>query len=732
MPLGNAFIEIALILLAAALVGAVASWLRQPLIVSFIAVGILVGPAGVGLVTQHEEIELLASIGISLLLFVVGLKLDFQTVRTLGPVSLATGIGQIVFTSVIGFVIAVALGMNPLTATYVAVALTFSSTIIIVKLLSDKREIDALHGRIAVGFLIVQDIAVILAMIGITAVGTAGSGDQSLAVHVALILAKGIGFLGVIAVLAVRVLPAATTLLARLPELLVLSGIAWAVVLAAAGEALGLSKEVGAFVAGASLASTPYREAIGSRLVTVRDFLLLFFFIDLGARLDLSLLGATFGEAMILSAFVLIGNPLIVLAIMGLMGYRKRTSFLAGLTVAQISEFSLILGALGVTVGHLGRETMGLITTVGLVTIGLSTYMIIHSARLYEWLAPWLSVFERRAPYREAATETASPPKADVIVLGLGRYGGGIVRHLLLRNRRVTGVDFDPEALARWRAEGIPVVYGDASDPELFDHLPLDGVSWVVSTAPDIETSRVLLHHLRDRGFRGKVAVACRTTDEGDVLRVEGADVLLRPYADAAEQAADAVTAGADRLSAIARAATGVREIRLGSISKWAGHRIADVPLREEFGATVLAVSRGGRSFLSPGPTFQLFPGDRVILSGQPSALDRAIEYLARIDYPEEQEDHEDFAVAEVQVGSLPGWAGLTLAALDLRARYGVTVLAVGKQHEGLDPPDPHRALSEHDRVVLAGTREGLQRVRTAGVVSKNEPYPMESQDAAR
>ena len=726
-PVDNAFAEIALILLAAALVGALGTWLRQPLIVSFIAVGILVGPAGLGLVTQHEEIELLASIGISLLLFVVGLKLDFQTIRTLGPVSLATGIGQIVFTSVIGFAIAVALGMTPLTAIYVAVALTFSSTIIIVKLLSDKREIDALHGRIAVGFLIVQDIAVILAMIGITAIGTAGSGDRSLAAHVALTLVKGIGFLAVIAALAVRVLPATTTLLARLPELLVLSGLAWAVVLAAAGEALGLSKEVGAFVAGASLASTPYREAIGSRLITVRDFLLLFFFIDLGARLDLSLLGATFGEAMIFSAFVLIGNPLIVLAIMGSMGYRKRTSFLAGLTVAQISEFSLILGALGVSVGHVSPETMGLITTVGLVTIGLSTYMIIHSARLYEWLAPWLGVFERRAPYREAATQTASLPRADVVVLGLGRYGGGIVRHLLLRNRRVTGVDFDPEALARWRAEGIPVVYGDASDPELFGHLPLDGVRWVISTAPDIETSRVLLRHLRERGFSGKVAVASRTADEGDLLRLEGADVLLRPYADAAEQAADAVTAGADRLTAITSAAPGVREIRLGSISQWAGHRIADVPLREEFGATVLAVSRGGRSFLSPGPTFQLFPGDRVILSGEPSALDRAIEYLARVDYPDQHEDHEDFAVEDVQVGTLPGWIGQTLAALDLRARYGVTVLAVGKEHKGLDAPDPHRALSKHDRVVLAGTREGLERLKADGVPSPSEPHTMPS-----
>ncbi len=723
MPPGNAFAEIALTLLAAAVVGAVGTWLRQPLIVSFIAVGILVGPAGIGLVTQHEEIELLASIGISLLLFVVGLKLDFHTIRTLGPVALATGVGQIVVTSVVGFLIAVAMGMDTLTATYAAVALTFSSTIIIVKLLSDKHEIDALHGRIAVGFLIVQDLCVILVMIGITAIGGERSADQSLMAHAATILVKGLGFLALVAVLAVRVLPATTTLLARSPELLVLAGIAWAVVLAAIGEVLGLSKEVGAFLAGASLASTPYREAIGSRLVTVRDFLLLFFFIDLGARLDLSILGATLGAATIFSAYVLIGNPIIMMAIMGMMGYRKRTAFLAGLTVAQISEFSLILAALGVSVGHLGPEAMGLITTVGLITIALSTYMIMYSARLYEWLAPWLGIFERRTPFREAGANTGAPQKADVVVLGLGRYGGGIVRHLLLRHRRVIGVDFDPEALARWRKEGVSVVYGDASDPELFDHLPLAEVNWVVSTTPDIETSRVLLQHLRERGYTGKIAVACRSADEGDVLRLQGADVLLRPYADAAEQAADAITTAMDRLSAIAIAAPGLREARLGSTSKWAGHRIAEIPLRDEFGATVLAVSRGGRSFFNPGPSFQLFPGDRLFLSGEPSALDRAIDYLAIADYKGQQPQQEQFAVEEVRVASLPGWPGRSLAELDLPARFRVTVLAVARDLGQLAAPDPQRPLSERDRLLLAGTPEDLQRVRTAGV-SEDESQP--------
>jgi Trk K+ transport system NAD-binding subunit len=344
--------------------------------------------------------------------------------------------------------------------------------------------------------------------------------------------------------------------------------------------------------------------------------------------------------------------------------------------------------------------------------------MIIHSARLYEWVAPWLGIFERRTPYREAAEAPGEPPAVDVVVLGLGRYGGGIVRHLLLRNRRVMGVDFDPEALARWRAEGIPVLYGDASDPELFEHLPLKDVSWIVSTAPDIETSRVLLHHLRQHGFRGKVAVACRTADEGDTLRLDGADVLLRPYADAAEQAADAITTAVDRLGAIASATPGLREVRLASTSKWAGHRIAEIPLREEFGATVLAVSRGGRSVFNPGPAFQLFPGDRLILSGEPAALDRAIDYLTRTDYPSQEEAAEDFAVEEVQVRSLAGWAGRTLAALQLPNRFGVTVLAIAKDHDQLTAPDPHRPLSDEDRLVLAGTPENLHRVRAAGAVS--------------
>jgi Trk K+ transport system NAD-binding subunit len=532
---------------------------------------------------------------------------------------------------------------------------------------------------------------------------------------------KGLGLLGVVAALSFRGLPALATRLARSPELLVLGGIAWAVALAAVGETLGLSKEVGAFLAGASLASTPYREAIGSRLVTLRDFLLLFFFIDLGARLDLSLVGASLGPALVLSLFVLLVKPIIVMGILGAMGYGKRTGFLVGVTVAQISEFSLILSALGMSVGHIGPAAMSLATTVGLVTIALSTYLIVHSGRLYERLSPWLARFERRSRHREEGSST--PAQADVVVFGLGRYGSGIVRHLLLRNRRVIGVDFDPEALARWRAEGLPVLYGDASDPELFAHLPLGRVKWVVGTAPDIETNRLLLRYLHERGFRGKIAVSSRTADESDTLRLDGADVLLRPYADAAEQAVDAITTAMDRLSAVATAVPGLREVRLGPASLWAGRTIADVPLRDEFGATVLAVSRAGRSFFNPGPRFQIFPGDRLILSGEPAALERAMEYLGRVDYSSEEET-EDFAVEEITVDSVPEWAGRSLVELQLPARYGINVIAVAREHDRVDAPQPQRPLTPSDRLVLAGTREALNRLRADGQQPASKSTP--------
>jgi len=536
----DVFTEMAVLLLFAAAVGALGIRLRQPLIVAFIAVGILVGPSVLGWVSANDQIDLLAKFGITLLLFVVGLKLDLHIIRSMGPVALATGLGQVIFTSVIGYLIGLAFGMAPVTALYVAVALTFSSTIIIVKLLSDKREVDTLHGRIALGFLIVQDLVVVLVMIGLNALGAAG--ETSLTQAAFAVLLKGAGFLLLVGLAMRYLLPRLLHMLSRSQELLVLFGIAWGLALAALGVMLGFSKEVGAFVAGVSLASTPYRDALGARLTSVRDFLLLFFFLDLGANLDLGLLGAQVVESLVFSVFVLIGNPLIVMVIMGVLGYRSRTGFLAGLTVAQISEFSLILGALGLSLGHISAETMGLITLVGLITISASTYMIIYSHPLYERLAPWLAIFERRQTHREAEQDNLPDDAVPLVVLlGLGRYGNGIARTLRERGWRVLGVDFNPDLVRTGDDMGQPVMFGDAEDPEFVATLPLGQAHWVVSTARDRHVNLSLIHSLRSTGYRGRIAVTAQAMDEVARLEQAGSDLILVPFVDAAREAVDRI-----------------------------------------------------------------------------------------------------------------------------------------------------------------------------------------------
>jgi Kef-type K+ transport system membrane component KefB len=548
------FYELTALIVMAAVIGFVGVLCRQPMIVSFIAVGVIAGPSALNIVQSPEHIELLAELGIVVLLFLVGLKLDLKLIRTLGPVALATGLGQVAFTSVIGYALGIALGLNTVTALYVAVALTFSSTIIIVKLLSDKKEVDSLHGRIAVGFLIVQDLVVVLAMMVLSALGIgaqAGEGDSVLA-HIVSVLIYGLMMLGFVLLFIRYLATPLVSRIARSQELLITFAIGWAALLAAIGSQLGFSKELGGLLAGISLASTPFREAIVARLASLRDFLLLFFFIALGLQLNLSMLGEQLGPALILSIFVLIGNPLIVIIIMGFMGYRKRTGFLAGLTVAQISEFSLIFMAMGLSLGHVSAESLGLVTLVGLITIAMSVYMITYSHKLYGKLEPWLTIFERKKPYREEALEDKNgwDQPYDVILFGLGRYGKAIAYYLEKEGFNLLAVDFNPDEVRRWRNQGHRVMYGDASDPAFVSDLSLKGVKWVVAAMPqhDIgithEDPRLfLIEGLKQQDYSGGIAVSTQHLDDQQTLKEKGATLIFLPFHDAAEKAVERIKA---------------------------------------------------------------------------------------------------------------------------------------------------------------------------------------------
>ncbi|WP_419146712.1 cation:proton antiporter [Pseudoalteromonas 'SMAR'] len=549
LTLHSPFVEVTILMVLAAVVGFIGLLLRQPLIVSFIAVGLITGPSLLDIVHSKEKIELLSELGIAVLLFLVGIKLDVKLIKSIGGVSLLTGLGQVAFTSIIGYFIGIAIGLSHITSIYVAVALTFSSTIIIVKLLSDKREIDSLHGQIALGFLIVQDLVVVIAMIVLATIGIGGVGnEESSAIWRVAIAGSS---LVLFVVLFVRYIAnPLTALLAKAPELLVIYAIAQAALFATIGELVGLGKEVGGLLAGVALASTPYRESIAARLAPLRDFLLLFFFIALGATLELSLLGTHIWGAVIFALFVLIGNPLIVMAIMGAMGYRKRTGFLAGLTVAQISEFSLIFIAMGISLGHLPNDILGLVTLVGIITIAASTYMITYSHQLYAWFEPFIGMFEKAQPKREETAQQVSG-QYDVIICGLGRLGTAVAVRLKQQGVQVLGVDFSPMVVTQSQKLGIDTIYGDISDAEFVAELPLAYSQWLVSAIPQHHTGlsaedidKTIIQQVRACGFNGKLAMVSQHRDETKELTELGADLVFEPYQYAADRATELLLAG--------------------------------------------------------------------------------------------------------------------------------------------------------------------------------------------
>ncbi len=531
MDIGT-YAEVSLILLAAAALGAIGLLLRQPLIIVYILLGVALGPSGVELVKSQDIIDLLAQVGIAILLFLVGLELNPDYVRRIGAVAVATGLGQLTFTIILGFLITLLLGKDWLTALYLAIALTFSSTIIIVKLLSDKRELDTLHGRIAIGFLIVQDIAVIVALVAMSVLGGGRVGEHGL-LQVLGVIALKLALLGAGLFFVMRyVMGRLLRFLARSLELLLIFAVAWAVGLAALGAELGFSKELGAFLAGFALSPTHFRDAISTRLTPLRDFLLLFFFIDLGAKFDLSVVQQELGTALILSLFVLIGNPLIVMVIMGLMGYRKKTGFLAGLTVAQISEFSIIFVAMGMALGHIGMDALGITTMVGLITIALSTYMILYSQPLYRRLERFLSPFERKTPYAELKFEqqNAHDQPVEVIVFGLGRTGRLVLEHYHELGIRTLGVDYDPEAVYAMQAKGIPALFGTAEDQEFIRELPLKEAKLLVITLPHLDDVQDLMRTINETEFDGRVIAVARSDADAVALKQLGVDEVINPF----------------------------------------------------------------------------------------------------------------------------------------------------------------------------------------------------------
>jgi len=487
------FSQIAVLLTIAGIFGITARFFKQPLLIGYLLAGIFLGTSGV--ISDTHMISSLGQIGVTLLLFLLGLEMNLTELPSLGKVALLTGIGQITFTSTIGFFLARLLGFGVLPSIYVAIALTFSSTIIMVKLLSEKKDLSSLYGKIAVGFLLVQDFVAIAILVFLSGVGEGGIG----AVQYIFIAIKLIILFVVVWILSKRLLPTIVDkFIASSPELLFIVSIAWALGFASlvAGP-IGFTLEIGGFLAGLALSNLPEHLQIASRTKPLRDFFLTLFFLYLGTQL---MLGpgvlAILPAAIILSAFVIIGNPLIVLTIMGFLGYKKRTSFLAGLTVAQISEFSLIIVIMGKGLGHLTQEHVALVVMVGVITMTISTYLILGADKVYRHTKKYLSIFERGGK-REKAFVVESKLEDHIVLVGCDRAGKAIAAYLLKKNIPFLVVDFNPDVFKRLTAENIPVIFGDITDEEILEASNIEKARMVISTTSNLEDNITLIAHLK-------------------------------------------------------------------------------------------------------------------------------------------------------------------------------------------------------------------------------------------
>jgi Kef-type K+ transport system membrane component KefB/Trk K+ transport system NAD-binding subunit len=521
--MANVFIQLSLLLLVVLGVSFIMRILRQPLIIGYIISGIVLGPLVWNLLPQGETLTTFSEMGIAFLLFIVGLHLSPKVVKEVGKISLITGIGQVVFTSVVGYFIGILLGFDKITSLYIAVALTFSSTIIIMKLLSDKDALDKLYGRISIGFLLVQDFIAILILMIVSSFSSGGSAEAVIAYTVL----KGVGIFVVLIALSKYALPKLSSFFAKSQELLFVFSIAWGFGLASLFFYAGFSIEVGALIAGVILSVSPYSYEVSSKLRPLRDFFIISFFILLGSQMVFSDVSSVILPATIFSLFILIGNPLIVMALMGYFGYSKNTGFMAGLTVAQISEFSLILIALGVRLGHIPSEILSFVTLIGLVTIAGSTYLIKYSDKIYPRISNYLNIFEREKTKEDV---TLRKKEYDYILFGENRIGFSVMKAFMNMKKDYLVVDFNPERVKRLKAKGVNCVYGDVSNQEFLEDIRVEKSKVIVSTIPETETNLLILRLLKKMNKEVIVIVTARQISEAFKLYDEGADYVILPH----------------------------------------------------------------------------------------------------------------------------------------------------------------------------------------------------------
>lgn len=544
--MGHVFLEITVIICLAALVSLVFRLLKQPEILAYILTGIIIGPLGLFHPSDPEFLRTMGEVGITLLLFMIGLEIRVTDLSAIGKIAFIAGGAQILFSFAVGYILALIFGFPMIASLYISLAFTFSSTVTIVKILSDKKELHSLYGKISIGILLMQDFFAILFLIFLSGFNTETGSAGPLA-QFGLAVGKSIVLFGIIIYLSREIFPRIVEKIAKSSETLFLVSLAWVFGLAAlvSSPYIGFSIEIGGLLAGLALANSVANYQIIAKAKILRDFFIIIFFVMLGIQMSFGNIAAIILPAIAMSLFVLVGKPFIVMWIIGWMGYRKRTSFLTGLTLSQISEFSLILVFLGSKLGHISNNTVSLITLVGIITFVLSSYMVINSKKLYAIFGESLNFLEGKQVKKdemEMGGDGLEKLKGHVILVGGDQMGQSILEVLEDMDMDVVVIDFDPGVVKKLENKKIYRLFGDISDIEIQKRAQLQHAKLVISTIPDLEDNLILLKELQYENRKAKIVALAMDSHDAKVLYKAGADYVVLPYLAGGRQIAKLLT----------------------------------------------------------------------------------------------------------------------------------------------------------------------------------------------
>lgn len=521
--MGNVFLDIGVMIIVATGFAYILRFFNQPLIPGYILTGVLVGPV-FGLIADVETIRVLSEIGIAFLLFMVGLELDIKKLRDIGNVASVGAIAQIVFSFAFAFALSLLLGFNTTTAIYLSLILAFSSTMVVIKLLSDKHELDTLHGRIVIGILLMQDIVAIVALTVLRDIS-----DFAFAPFV-LSAAQGVGLLVIAVLLGRYVFPSVFKFAARHQELLFLASLSVCFVFSVLFALVDFSIAIGAFVAGITLANLPYNVEIVGKVKSLRDFFSVLFFTAIGAELVFVDLAALALPLVIFLVFTVVLLPAITIVIIILFGYKTRTAFMAGLSLAQISEFGLILAAQGLYLGQLSQEVFSLTILLAIVSMAITAYFIKYDSWLYMHLGKVFKRFEGLGKVSKDLSLVRQDKGHEYVLVGLDRIGYSIYNKLKAMRKDVVVVDFNPDIIKRLLASNVPCVYGDIADAEVVEKLRFEHVRMLISTIPEHSSNLFLIRQVKKENDRTTIIVTSYSFEEALDLYEAGADYVIVPH----------------------------------------------------------------------------------------------------------------------------------------------------------------------------------------------------------